>query len=882
MTGLHHSPSLSLEVQRRVFWSKTQAEFIPDDLEGFRLLVHEATHVKQQAQGIVPAGVDSNQSLEIEAQQTAARVNAVPASLGFQFGMSRGGKAFDNAPSTKPRASQRFRATHATARAIQRQADQDAQETPIGKRAFVREDGLHLREKPDQQSKDLGTFSFGTRVFVVAQTGQWYKVMTASGKSGYMFGAQIHGLQPQHQAMLEKDPGLRLFRVQDGETGMGLVHRAYGINGAEGSKDQNLWHFLNVIRKNNQASAFGFKDKGWGDAAQNFFIPGADANNVMLKAKVDLWIPSFTIAAKDNSVGSGTVRGEIVRLGKNIEQKVKDFQAAQTYAKAAIGPIFAKRLEQGAHELIEGLITTLIAAAVLLVATTAIGAIIGAFAGGVGAAPGAALGFEVGMWLLEWLGLGFLVAWGVGKLAQVFGALGTFVSKVWNANGDQKQLQEAGVALADSLAILAVTALQILVTIGIAKGLGAATRGLANSKFGKAIGIPKLTAYLKGKIEGISNTAGSTPKTAKVQEGLQSTTPKAVVEKITGKPPKGFKSTPQELEALKAGKETVEVYTVGEIPKGGAQRWLALEEPKNWTPARQALHNELLSKAKLQSKAFAEAAKGEPPTIYAMRGNTAAGKSRAVKGNIPELEAPVNATPNMPHRAVNPDNFKADLYKAQPEVSLTSTQVHSESSTLASMLQKELVNMKTSDGKMGSMLIDKRLASVADVQDYAALAKSTGRKLNVYDVDAPLEVSLAGVLERVPGGADPVPPFQIVADGFTAVRINRMAVVEFFENNPNLGKYELFGTKTNGAKVKIAEIVNGQRKVFDQQLFSEVTASPGDYSKILAKKQITSEAIGNLVQNLPSERAKTVRSILEPYIGKTWEQALNEHSQAKK
>jgi hypothetical protein len=83
----------------------------------------------------------------------------------------------------------------------------------------------------------------------------------------------------------------------------------------------------------------------------------------------------------------------------------------------------------------------------------------------------------------------------------------------------------------------------------------------------------------------------------------------------------------------------------------------------------------------------------------------------------------------MPHRAVNPDNFKADLYKAQPEVSLTSTQVHSESSTLASMLQKELVNMKTSDGKMGSMLIDKRLASVADVQDYAALAKRRDESL---------------------------------------------------------------------------------------------------------------------------------------------------------
>ncbi len=862
-----------------IFFSS--GSYNPNTKMGYELIAHEVTHTVQQASGQVSPGVDSDPTLETAAQSKGAEL-AAKFDEHAKISPSSNSSLPNLTSTVKTVGVQRFRATHASARAIQRKTNQDTQETPVGKRAFVRENGLHLREKPDQKSPDLGTFEFGTRVFVVAQTGQWYKVITPSGKTGYMFGAQIHGLQPEHQTMLEKDPGLRLFRVTDGETGMGLVHRAYGITGSEGSKDQNLWHFLNVIRKNNQASAFGFKGKGFGDAVQNFFIPGADANNVMLKANTDLWIPSFTVAAKDNSVGSGTARGEIMRLGKNIEQKIEDFQAAKSYAGAAMGPIFAKRLGEGAHELVEGLITTMIAAAGVLMASTAIGAIIGAFVGGVGAAPGAALGFEIGTWVLEWLGLGFLVVWGVGKLTQVFGALGTFVSKVWNANGDQKQLQEAGVALADALAILSVSALQILVTMGIAKGLGAVMKGLANSRFGKMIGIPKLSAYLKGKLEGISNTAGSTPKTAKIQEGLQSATPKAVVEKIQGtKPPKGFKSTPQELEALKAGKETVEVYTVGELPKGGAQRWLALEEPKNWTSARQALHNELLSKAKLQSRAFAEAAKGEPPTIYAMRGNTAAGKSRAVKGNIPELETPVNATPNMPHRAVNPDNFKADLYKAQPEVSLTSTQVHSESSTLASMLQKELVNMKTSDGKMGSMLIDKRLASVADVQDYAALAKATGRKFNLYDVDAPLEVSLAGVLERVPGGADPIPPFSEIVKGFIGVRGDRLAVIDFFIENPKIGKYELFGTEANGAKLKVAEVVDGNLITYNENFYAQITAKPEKIAELVGQQKITEQLIATLTAKLPSARATKIREILKAYIGITWQEAINLHSQSK-
>jgi Bacterial SH3 domain len=542
MTALHHSPSLNLEVQRHVFISEPRAESNPDDLEGFRLLVYEVMHVKQQAQGLVSPGFDSSSGLENDAKLEGQKAVGNRSNLEKQvnnFNDYLLKPNLENQPIISPRASQRFRATHATARAIQRQADQDTKETPIAKTAFVREEGLHLREKPDQQSKDLGTFTFGTRVFVIAQTGQWYKVLTASGKSGYMFAAQIHGLQPKPQNLLQTDPGLRLFRVKQGESGWALVKRAYGIQGNESTKDQGIYHFLNAIRAVNEASMFKIVMQGNGlqqatGKAKNWvgdqFGSGLDANDVQLQ-QGDLWIPSFAFAAKMN-VGSGTMGGEVTRLGKNIEQKVKDFQAAQTYAKAAIGPIFAKRLEQGAHELIEGLITTLIAAAGLLVATTAIGAIIGAFAGGVGAAPGAALGFEIGMWLLQWLGLGFLVAWGVGKLAQVFGALGTFVSKVWNANGDQKQLQVAGVALADSLAILAVTALQILVTIGIAKGLGAATRGLANSKFGKAIGIPKLTAYLKGKLARVDKTAGSTPTTARLQQGLRETTPRAVAGNI--------------------------------------------------------------------------------------------------------------------------------------------------------------------------------------------------------------------------------------------------------------------------------------------------------------------------------------------------------------
>ena len=863
--------------------------FTPGTRAGRELLAHEVMHVLQQTRGQVRGGgIDPDAGLEREAQEAGRRFaqadpRPVPArsavTAALRTGARHPGAARTLAPLTP-------------LHAIQRQPGQNAPEEPVGKRGFVREEGLNLRAEPNQRSRSLGAFPVGTPVLVVSKRGEWYHVMTGTGQVGFMLATHVHGLNAQHQAMLQSDPGLRLMRVKPGETGVQLVKRAYGVTGEQGAKDHNLWHFLNVIRKHNQPDAFGFKGHGFGDAVANFLIPGADANNVLLKANHDLWIPSFTAATRDNSVGSGTLRGEAARLGRNVEQKLKDFQGAQQYARQVLPSVFMKRLGEGAAELIEGLVTAMLAAAAVLVTTSAAGAIIGAFFGGVGAAPGAALGFQFGMWLLEWLGLGFLVAWGVSKLAQVFAALGTFVTSVWNANGDQKALQAAGLALADALAVTAVTALQILVTLGVAKGLGVATRGLANSRFGKMIGVPKLTAYLKGKLASINRTGGSTPRGAGVQEKLKSTTPAAVLERVATRKSKGsesggaFKSTPRELEALRAGQETVQVYTTGNVPaEPGAARWKALEQPENWTPARRGLHRQLLANALRQAKAFAEAAKGGAPTIFAMRGNTAAGKSRAVRGNVPELEGPVNATPDMPHRAVNPDNFKADLYKAEPGVNLTSSQVHSESSTLASMLEAELRGMKSSRGQPASLLIDKRLASLKEVTEYASMARETGRKLNVYDVDAPLEVSLAGVLERVPGGSDPLPPFGVIAQGFSSVRGHRLDVIRYFVNHPELGKYELYGTKPNGAKVKIAEVKDGKLTIHDEALFKQATVP--DKLKLDAEtattgqSRITHESIDQFVKDLPPERAKTVREVLHRWVGKTWQEALDAHSKAK-
>jgi hypothetical protein len=255
-----------------------------------------------------------------------------------------------------------------------------------------------------------------------------------------------------------------------------------------------------------------------------------------------------------------------------------------------------------------------------------------------------------------------------------------------------------------------------------------------------------------------------------------------------------------------------------------------------------------------------------------MRGNTAAGKTRAVSGNVQELAGPMQTTKDLPHRSVNPDNFKADLIKATPGA--TSSDVHAESSILASRLETELLGMKSVDGQPASMLIDKRLLEVNDVLGYAEMAKGSGRKFVLFDVDAPLEHSLAGVLERVPGGADPLPPFKVVADGFDAVRTNRNEVMDLF-NDPSNGSYHLYATTARGDRVEVATIDGGHRTIKDGKLYWQATEAP---ENSLRTARITRESTLELTHHLPSERAANVRGILVKYEGWTWKAALDAHS----
>ncbi len=323
---------------------------------------------------------------------------------------------------------------------------------------------------------------------------------------------------------------------------------------------------------------------------------------------------------------------------------------------------------------------------------------------------------------------------------------------------------------------------------------------------------------------------------------------------------------------------TAEVHTVGPIPNGQGQRAFLLD-PNNWTVERQQLHDELIANAIEDALAF-DAAVGGVPTIYAMRGNTAAGKTRAIPGNIVELEEATVLTDRCLRSSVNPDDFKLDLREADPDLPLTSSQVHMESSILAQRFRAELAALDRTNGEPISMLIDQRLGTANDVRALEELAGETGRQLYVYDIDAPLEVSLVGVLDRTPGGPSPIPPFDIIAGGgFVPVRSHRSEVMRLFENNPELGTYELYGTTSDGRKVLVASVTDGQRAVHHPAMYSSMNeANPSAEVAKLGQTIITDDFITEFTGPLDPGYAAQVRAALEPYVGYTWEEAIADHS----
>ncbi len=228
-----------------------------------------------------------------------------------------------------------------------------------------------------------------------------------------------------------------------------------------------------------------------------------------------------------------------------------------------------------------------------------------------------------------------------------------------------------------------------------------------------------------------------------------------------------------------------EIFGLGELPPPGQSRWDYLAHPQNWRPERRQLHDRLIGDAKTAAQDFAEVIErgGHPPTLFALRGNTAAGKTRMATQTIPVLANALKESGGA--GCINPDIFKRSLAETPEGAKLTSAQVHAESCILADRLEDELRLQKTASGAAISMLVDKRLAGAHEIDAYIKLAQETGRKIELCDIDAPLEQSLMGVLQRKPEGDAPGhPTLRLPTDSRRFAGTGSMSSTSFSRTRP--------------------------------------------------------------------------------------------------
>ncbi|MEI6237594.1 MAG: hypothetical protein WCP03_03280 [Candidatus Saccharibacteria bacterium] len=320
--------------------------------------------------------------------------------------------------------------------------------------------------------------------------------------------------------------------------------------------------------------------------------------------------------------------------------------------------------------------------------------------------------------------------------------------------------------------------------------------------------------------------------------------PEEAAENSTDSSEKTKESYEDKIERLKRNNETsVELFFTGGELNGlnGLEQKQLLDNPENWESTRSSFHTEIFNKAHEDAIALSERLKKYNPiiTMYVLRGNTASGKTRAVKTD--EMFDGILDENNNPTGAINPDRYKLDL--RQGEVDISAAQVHIEGSMISRKVERHLKRPDI------SIVLDKRNETQEDINKILSNATETERAIRILDVDVPLETSLVGVLMRPRGGEDPNVPFYAIAEGFIGIRANREGLLDTIsqDNGTKIDGYKLMAfDPSEHRSVVVATLEGGSIKVAQgkEKLLTSITI---EYNK--EELESIAEATGNTIIN---------------------------------
>lgn len=338
--------------------------------------------------------------------------------------------------------------------------------------------------------------------------------------------------------------------------------------------------------------------------------------------------------------------------------------------------------------------------------------------------------------------------------------------------------------------------------------------------------------------------------------------------------------------------KTAEAYTYGgDVDRKRLKEFLS--DPENWLPERRRLQEEIVKNELDKAIKLAERM-GEKNAVFALRGNTAAGKTTALRTNELFGRA-IDPETRQPDGAINPDTYKQQLKTADASPDGWQSVSHYQAHDEGSMISRKIAQ-RIESSEEASMIIDKRLNEAKDIKELVAMTEK-GKSLKFLDVDAPLETSLIRVLGRKAGGADPLVPFDGVAEGFDGVRKNRVELIREAINNDKIDTYVLYAPGPDGKPMLVAEKVpllgkDGRQlakpdgtlryklKINDRDRFREaINLRTADAAVKELRGQVIDDAyIERTLQKLPEDQREYTKGILEKWKGKSYEEALDAHA----
>lgn len=478
-----------------------EGAYAPDTSLGLELLAHELTHVLQWRRGRVPSTAsgrrvsDPGDSLEQEARTIGGDI-ARRASLSDQLLFSAPGRA----PTAPLAVSSAPSVVHSGEIALRDGPPTDphasldtvpAGGTPIGRIGIVAWDGappLRLRSSASTTEDNIiSGLAFNTRVQVIKEfPGRWYLVSTEHGQIGYAARDYVRTDLPE--------PNATLHRVAAGLPGYAIsIADTYYRRWAD-DWGQDLRFYVNVLAWVNGRRVPNTVD-GWRD--------------VHFNAGAVIWIPSHDFARTLRGVvNSGSLSFNaadaigLADFADRAEELRNDFDAAIRLSARYLPEAIGRHVEAALVGVLESIMYMMALAIGVLAITTAIGGL-------VGAAPGAAVGFEIGMVLLQWLGLGMLVVWVAQSILRVASAFGSFLVRVWNARGDQRQLDAAAQLFAEAIGTLCGVILEGLVMWAVSIGATRALAVLRGTRFGRSFNNSSTGRWLNERVRRVSS--GETP-----------------------------------------------------------------------------------------------------------------------------------------------------------------------------------------------------------------------------------------------------------------------------------------------------------------------------------------------------------------------------------